>query len=217
MDQNSKQLLDSQKNTSNKESFSRDTVLIGIFGALWGLMEITLGLTVKGLRIPMGGAFLTAIACVIFLTGRYFVNHRGSIFLMGAVAATIKIFSVGTVIAGPFMAILIEAGIAEILISILGINRFSYISASITLSLYTIVHPFIAQGLIFGDDIYTIYLETFRKISILLNIDFAYLVWIVILYAILHIILGFTAGWFAYSLSIKVREEIRENSVSMGK
>jgi len=217
MHQNHKHLLDSQKSTSTKESFSRDTVLIGIFGALWGLMEITLGLTIKGLRIPMGGAFLTAISCVIFLTGRYFLDHRGSIFLMGAVAATIKIFSVGTVIAGPFMAILIEASIAEILISMLGINRFSYISTSITLSLYTIVHPFIAQGLIFGDDIYNIYLETFRKISILLNINITYLVWIVIFYAILHIILGLMAGWLAYSLSIKVGEEISENSISIGK
>jgi hypothetical protein len=79
------------------------------------------------------------------------------------------------------------------------------------------VHPFIAQGLIFGDDIYNIYLETFRKISILLNINITYLIWIVILYAMLHIILGLMAGWLAYSLSIKVGEEISENSVSIGK
>lgn len=217
MHQDHKHQLDSQKRTSTKESISRDTVLIAIFGALWGLMEITVGLTIKGLRIPMGGAFLTAISCVIFLTGRYFVNHCGSIFLMGSVAATLKVFSVGTVIAGPFMAILIEAGIAEILISMLGINRYSYIITSITLSLYTIIHPFIAQGLIFGDDIYSIYLETFRKISMLLNINITYLAWIVIFYATLHIILGFLAGWLSYSLSIKVGEEIGENQVSIRK
>ena len=217
MQQDNKQILESHKRASGIESLSRDTVLIGIFGALWGLMEITLGLTIKGLRIPMGGAVLTAISCIIFLTARYFINHRGSIFLMGAVAATLKIFSVGTVIAGPFMAILIEAGIAEVLISLLGVNRISYIITSVTLCLYTIVHPFIAQGFIFGDDIYQIYLETFRKISFILSIDLTYLTWIVILYAALHIILGFIAGWLAYSLSVRVGQELRETSLRSGK
>jgi hypothetical protein len=61
MQQDNKQILESHKRASGIESLSRDTVLIGIFGALWGLMEITLGLTIKGLRIPMGGAVLTAL------------------------------------------------------------------------------------------------------------------------------------------------------------
>jgi hypothetical protein len=208
MHQDHKQISESPQKSSQRVTISRDTVLIGIFGALWGLMEITIGLTLKGLRIPMGGAILTAISCVIFLTGRSFINQRGSIFLMGAVAATMKVFSVGTVIAGPFMAILIEAGMAEILVSLLGINRFSYTGTSIILCLYTIVHPFIAQGIIFGDDIYRIYLETFRTLSLLFNIDLAYLVWIIIFYAFIHIILGFMAGWLAYSLSIRVDQEL---------
>jgi len=217
MQQYYKHTMESHNSTSERESFSRNTVLIGIFGALWGLMEITLGLTIKGLRIPMGGAVLTAISCVIFLTARYFINRRGSIFLMVAVAATLKIFSVGTVIAGPFMAILIEAGIAEVLISLLRVNRLSYIITSVTLCLYTIIHPFIAQGLIFGDDIYQIYLETFRKTSLILNIDLTYLAWIITLYAALHIFLGFIAGWLAYSLSIRVGQELQETSLRLGK
>jgi hypothetical protein len=207
MQQDDRQLMESRQQRSESTSYSKDTVLIGIFGALWGLMEITLGLTVKGLRIPMGGAFLTAISCIIFLTGRYFIKRRGSIFLMGAVAATLKIFSLGTVIAGPFMAILIEAGIAEILISLFGISRISFIFTSATLCSYTIVHPFIAQGLIFGDDIYQIYLETFQKIALILNVNFEYLLWIAVLYIAIHIILGILTGWFTYSISRKVDQE----------
>ncbi|UCF65470.1 MAG: hypothetical protein JSW33_06465 [bacterium] len=199
-----------QSDTSRKSAVvSRDTVLIGIFGAIWGLMEITIGFTLKGLRIPMGGAILTAISCIIFLTGRFFISRHGSIFLMGAVAATIKVFSVGTVIAGPFMAILIEAGIAEILISIFKINRFSYILTSVTLSLYTIIHPFISQGIIFGDDIYQIYLETFKKIALIINLDPTYLIWILLFYVTIHFCLGFFVGWFSYSLSVRVSREIQ--------
>jgi hypothetical protein len=198
--------------TTAEYYLSRDTIYIGIFGALWGLMEITLGVTLKGLRIPMGGAFLTAISSIIFLTGRYFIRRRGSIILMGAVAAVLKLFSIGTVITGPFIAIIIEATIAEILLILLGVNRISFVLTPAILCLYTIVHPFIAQGLIFGEDIYKIYITSFQKIASLLSIDTIYLGWIVILYALIHLIMGTIAGWMTYSLSVRVSQErAREN------
>ncbi len=191
-----------------KKPLSRDTVLIATFGAVWGLMEITLGVTIKGLRIPMGGALLTAISAIIFLTGRYFIRRRGAILMMGMMAAILKIFSVGTVIIGPFMAILIEALIAEILISFLGIHRISYVLTSILLSLYTLIHPFIAQGVIFGDNIYKIYLEMFEKMAEFLQTETISLLWIVLSYVLLHVMLGAFAGWMAFSLPKKVEKEI---------
>ncbi|OGB70066.1 MAG: hypothetical protein A2Y94_01815 [Caldithrix sp. RBG_13_44_9] len=196
------------KEITENQSLSRDSVFIAIFGAMWGLVEITLGVFMKGMRLPMGGAILTAISSVIFLTGRYFIRRRGSILMMGAIAAILKVFSLGTVIAGPFMAILIESLIAEIAISLLGIHRFSYIFTVCLLTLYTIIHPFIAQGIIFGENIYKIYLEIFQKIAQFLHIDLHYIGWIILCYAVIHLILGATAGWFAYSLSIRVDKEL---------
>ena len=169
---------------SERPDLSKSTVLIGVFGALWGLMEISLGTLVKGLRIPMGGAMLTAVACLIFLTGRYFIRRKFSILIMGGIAATIKVFSVGTVIAGPFMAILIEACIAEILILFLGINRLSFILTSMVLVIYTIIHPFISQGIIFGANIYKVYLETIQKVADVFHTSYQYLAVIVLLYYI---------------------------------
>jgi hypothetical protein len=192
---------------SESTSLSRDSVFIAIFGAVWGLVEITLGVLLKGMRLPMGGAILTAVSCIIFLTARYFIRRRGSILMMGTIAAILKVFSVGTVIAGPFMAILIESLLAEISISLLGIHRFSYLFTGGMLSLYTIIHPFISQGIIFGENIYKIYLEIFQKIAQLLKIDLQYIGWIILLYAFIHIILGTSAGWFAYSLSNRVSRE----------
>jgi hypothetical protein len=198
-------------NSSKYQQTSRDTILIAVFGALWGLMEISLGVVLKGLRLPMGGAILTAIACPIFLTGRYFVRVRGSIIMMGMIAAILKIFSVGTVIAGPFMAILIESILAEILISFLGIHRLSYVITTTLLTVYTIIHPFIAQGIIFGDNIYKIYIETFKKIADLMHIDMTYLSWILIVYAAIHLILGISSGWIAFSLATGVKRELNKS------
>jgi hypothetical protein len=196
-----------KKIDSSEQNLTRNTVIIAIFGALWGLMEITLGTTLKGLRIPMGGAVLTAISSVIFLTGRYFVRKRGSILLMGAVAAILKIFSVGTVIAGPFLAILIEATLAELLISILGINRFSYIFTPSILLIYTIIHPFISHGILFGTEIYKVYLDTFEKAAQILHIDIKFVGWLILTYVVIHLILGFSAGLLAFVLSQKVEKE----------
>lgn len=170
-------------------------------------MEISLGTTLKGLRIPLGGAMLTAASCLIFLTGRYFIKRKGSILMMGMVAGLIKIFSVGTVIAGPFMAILIEATIAEILISIFGINRISYTFTASLLVVYTIVHPFLSQGIIFGTNIYTIYIETFQKLANILKIEHQHIGLIIISYIFIHVLMGALAGWLAFSLSLRVHNE----------
>ncbi len=173
-------------------------------------MEVTLGVTLKGLRIPMGGALLTAVSAVIFLTGRYFVPRRGSILMMGAVAAILKIFSIGTVIAGPFLAILIEAAFGELLVSILGVNRPSYLVTSVVLVLYTIVHPFFSQGLIFGVGIYKIYLETFSRVAEILGVGVNHLLWIALGYAGVHLLLGLLAGWIAFSLPRRVEVEFQQ-------
>lgn len=211
MEKNRK-VISSAEYMSDRSSLSRDSVFIAIFGALWGLVEITLGVVIKGTRLPMGGAFLAVLCSIIFLNGRFFVRRRGSILMMGGIAATLKIFSVGTVIAGPFIAILIESLIAETLVSFLGVHRFSYVITANALSVYTILHPFISQGIIFGENIYKIYLETFQKITQLLQLDFSYLIWIILIYVFLHLILGTASGWLAYSLALRVKKEIPINS-----
>ncbi len=196
--------------TASASAPARDTILIAVFGALWGLMEATLGVTLKGLRIPMGGAILSMVALIIFLSGRYFVRRRGSILMMGAVAAILKVFSIGTVIAGPFMAILLEALFAEIIISLFGVNRASYLLTGIFLLIYTILHPFIAQGIIFGGDIYRIYLEMFQQAANLLQVDYRYLGLLVAGYAGIHALLGALAGWVAFSLPRRAEAEFEK-------
>jgi hypothetical protein len=203
-----------QANSDNSFA-SQDIAIIAVFGALWGLMEITMGVTLKGLRIPMGGAILTAIAAIIFLTGRYFVRKKGSILMMGMVAALLKIFSIGTVITGPFIAILLEALFAEMIITVMGVNRLSFLLTPVFLLLYTIIHPFISQGLLFGDDIYTVYLLTFKKIAGILNIGMNHLIWVALIYTSIHIILGLISGWLAFSMARKVEQELTHQTDSI--
>jgi len=187
---------------------NKNITVIAVFGSLWGLVEITLGVTLKGMRIPMAGAILTAIIIIVFLTGKYFSRQKGAILMMGGIAALLKIFSIGTVIAGPFLAILIEALIAEVMIIILGVNRISYLITGMTLLVYTILHPFISQGLIFGENIYTIYLEMFTQMSKVINSTNMGV--IALGYVALHVVIGFVSGLVAWNLSKAVEREIEQ-------
>jgi len=194
----------------------RDAARIGVFGAFWGLVEITLGAILKGFRVPMSGAVLSAVAVVIALTGRYFVKARGAILMMGAVAGILKIFSIGTVIASPFLAILAEAVIAELVVAVVGLNAPGCLLSGVFVVTYTALHPLLSQGILFGADIYTISLETVRRFTELFHIPFRNLVWIFAGYASLHILLGMAAGWLGWimprrvALRLKILRHSRE-------
>jgi len=177
-----------------------DAAIIAVFGALWGLMEITLGTALKGTRLPFSGAILACIAAVIVLTGRAFVQRRGAMLMMGGVAALLKIFSVGTVIAGPFFAILIEALLAEAMVALLGLTRPGCILAGMAMVTYTVLHPLITQGLFFGGRIYEVYWAMARQVGQWLHLEIAHLALFIGLYLGIHAIAGGAAGWFASRL-----------------
>jgi len=193
-----------------KKLESGEAVLIAVFGALWGLMEITIGTTLKGMRLPMSGAILTVLAVVIALTGYYFVPRRGAMLMMGGVAALLKIFSIGTVIAGPFFAILMEALVAEIVCRLLGVTYFSYLSAGAAMLCYTALHPFITQGLLFGGRIYEVYVATAKQLAQMLHLQTIHLAALLGLYLLLHILAGALAGFFAFRLAKAVKLELEK-------
>jgi hypothetical protein len=175
--------------------------IMAAFGALWGLMEMTLGATLKGMRLPMSGAILASLACIIALTGRYFVRRRGAIVMMGGVAAMLKIFSVGTVIAGPFFAILIESAIAEGVCILLGRSRRGFALAGVAVLCYTVLHPFITQGLLFGSRVYEVYWTTARQVGAWLGLRVVHLAVVIGFYLCIHALIGGLAGLFAFRLA----------------
>lgn len=198
-------------NRSRQKLFEpSEAAIIAVFGALWGLMEITLGTALKGMRLPMSGAILAALASIIALTGRYFVKRRGAIIMMGSVAALLKIFSIGTVIAGPFFAIVLEAVIAESFVMLLGANPTGYILAGAAVLCYTVLHPLITQGLLFGGRIYEVYWATAQRAGQLLHLKVVHLAVFIGFYLSVHAIIGGLAGWFAFRLACSAKKELEK-------
>ncbi len=96
----------------------RDWVYIGLFGALWGGVELSLGSLLHMLFPPLAGTYFTglilgSIGCIIALTGYSFVPGRGTVLLIGCITAILKLISPGGIKIGPVVAILAESLLME--------------------------------------------------------------------------------------------------------
>ena len=101
----------------------RDWVSIGLFSALWGVVEVTLG-SAMNVAFPsftntfFKGVILGGIGVAIALVGRFFVQKRGSVFFIGIVTALLKLLSPGGARIGPMVAILLESSLMEAVLSL---------------------------------------------------------------------------------------------------
>lgn len=202
--------------TAGSTRLARDTLYIAVFGTLWGLMEITLGTALKSLRIPFTGFIMVALALVILLAGRHFAPRRGSVLMMGGVAALLKIFSMGGFILGPFWAILIEALIAEVVLTTLGLRRLSSALTGVLLLAYTTVHPLIAQRVLYGSGIIQIYLEMLERGRQLLGLEHAGLMTVVLAWLVCITIAGSIIGLAGQRLGPAVEARVQRIRAERG-
>src|SRR5512139_3930216 len=94
---------------------TRELVTLAVFGALWGLVEISLGSVFHAINLPLTGMLLSVIGAMVLCIGRLFVPHRGSTIFIGVIAMFLKLFSIGNILIGPMVGILAEALIAELI------------------------------------------------------------------------------------------------------
>ncbi len=181
---------------------TRDLVLLGIFGALWGGVEISLGSLFHTLNIPMTGMLLSAIGLMVVLVGRYYVPRMGSTFFLGVVAALLKMLSLGGIVIWPMIAILTEALVAEIVLSLFRKpSRMSFLVAGSLGVMYTIIHPFFSQGLLAGQGVLFVWELLVERGLQIFGLSMATAWVIVALYALLHLVTGLVAGWLAWEIA----------------
>ncbi len=81
----------------------RSLVVVGLFEAVWGAMELSLGALLHALRVPFSGMFLAAAGIAVALAGHRFVPKPGTIFEIGLVTAALKAASLGGVLLSPMI------------------------------------------------------------------------------------------------------------------
>jgi hypothetical protein len=202
----------------NKSWSVREWVYIGLFGALWGAVEITLGSVLHVIFPPLADTFLVglimaSLGCLIALSGRVFVPRRGSILLIGLITAILKAFSLGGIKIGPMVAILAESLLMEaglLLLPAAGTAGFA-LAGMLALS-WNFFHRFIMMWLLFGKGFPEVALKMARDGSRLLGINEELLLPILGLLLFFRLAAGLTAGLLARLLGRQVAGRLaREN------
>jgi len=188
---------------------TRDLVLLAVFGALWGVVEITLGSVLKSLNVPLSGVILSAIGLMIALIARLFVPGKGSTLFVGVIAMLLKLFSLGGVIIGPMLGIFAEALIAEIVLSSLGVSGASFILAGALGVSWSFVQPFVTGPLLFGRALLDVWVGVVEKAARALGMNPQAVLLAVIAFVAAHLLIGGVAGWFAWKLGRQLQRRMQ--------
>ena len=181
---------------------TREPATLAVFGALWGLVEVSLGSVLKTLNIPLSGVVLAAIGLTVALTGRVFVPRRGSTLFIGVIAMLLKLFSLGGVIIGPMVGILTEALVAEIVLSLGGKPRRGAFALAGALGVaWVLLQPFVTGPLLFGRTLFTVWLELLDQGSRMLGLQPAAAIWILLALLAIYLILGGIVGWLSWDIA----------------
>ncbi len=188
---------------------TRQLVTIAVFGALWGVVEMSFGSVIKSLQIPFSGAVMAAIGLSIAMISRLFVPVRGSTLFVGIIAMLLKLFSIGTIIIGPMFGILTEAVVAEVVFSSTPRqNRLVFILAGGLGVLWTLVQPFVSGLLFFGRDPFVVWLDMIDNGSRMLGLN-SQVVWAVVVALVaVHLVLGGVAGWLAWDVGRQLQKRM---------
>jgi hypothetical protein len=184
----------------------RDWVSIGLFGALWGVVETTLG-TALNVVFPafsntfLKGVILGGIGVAIALTGRFFVQKRGSVFLIGVVTALLKLLSPGGARIGPMVAILMESVMMEAVLSLAGDpRRWAFIVGGALAVGWNLPHKFLMMRFLYGRGVFEVYKMLVGSGSQMLGLDASMALLILGILLVVRLVAGGIAGWSAWAL-----------------
>jgi hypothetical protein len=198
----------------------RDWVTIGLFGALWGAVELTLGSVLHAIYPPLAntlltGVILTGIGVAIALTGRHFVPKRGSVLLIGTVTAVIKLLSIGGVKIGPVVAILVESALMEGILSIARAPRpWAFVVSGALAIGWNLPHTLIMPQILLSKSA----IETFNKLvqqgSQLLGLNPSAALLILAILLLIQFVAGGLSGWGAWKLGGAVARRLGPRSAA---
>ncbi len=207
----------------------RDWVYIGLFGALWGGVELSLGSLLHMLFPPLAGTYFTglilgSLGCIIALTGYSFVPGRGTVLLIGCITAILKLISPGGVKIGPVVAILAESLLMEAGLLLEGglllkgappgtrirrIRHIPYVLAGMLCLAWNLPHRFIMLRILFGKSFTDVALKMAKDGSRLLGLQTDAVLTVIIVLLIIRIAAGALSGYAA----LKLAQTIRRRSI----
>ncbi|MHB1131328.1 MAG: hypothetical protein ACYC4L_02955 [Chloroflexota bacterium] len=188
---------------------TRELVYVGLFGALWGMVELSLGSYLHVLGIPFNGTILAAAGITIALASRTLVPRRGSVLFIGAVTAALKMFSLGGIVLNPMLAILIESGLAELgLLPSRLPRRWTFVLAAVLAVSWDFGHRFFTQALLGGRGVLEVYRWVIQDGSRIIGLGEGSALAVLAFLLGLRVVVGVGAGLVAWSVGTAVRRRL---------
>jgi hypothetical protein len=189
-----------------------------LFGALWGVVETTLG-TYLNVIFPsftntfFKGVILGSIGVAIALTGRFFVQKRGSLLLIGVITALLKMLSPAGSRIGPMVAILMQSALMEVVLSLAGQpQRWAFLLGGALAVGWNLPHKFVMMRVMYGRSVVQVYRKLAQDGSELLGLDPSLAVLILGILLGVRLVAGGIAGWSAWALGGAVAERLGQRS-----
>ena len=155
--------------TTTKEAAWREAA---VFGALWGALEVTLGVFLHAVKLPFCGLLLTACGICLLVAGRTVFPRRGFVLRAGLVCAGVKLLSPGGNPLGPMVGIAVEAALLECAFLVLP-GRFASVAAVVgggLAALWTVAQSFLQHVLLLGSTVIDLYAAMLRQSGAALGI-----------------------------------------------
>ncbi|MGD2179126.1 MAG: hypothetical protein PVG71_15040 [Anaerolineae bacterium] len=199
----------------------RDWVSVGLFGALWGVVETTLG-TALNVVFPsftntfFKGVILGGIGVGIALTGRFFVRKRGSVLFIGVVTALLKLLSPAGARIGPVVAIVMESVLMEAALSLAGDpHRWTFALGGALAVGWNFPHKFVMMRFMYGRGVMEVYRMLVQSGSEMLGLDASLALLILAILLGVRLVMGGVAGWSAWALGGAVARRLGQRSMEV--
>lgn len=196
----------------------RDWVTVALFGALWGVVETTLG-SYLNVIFPaftntfFKGVVLGGIGVSIALTGRFFVPKRGSLVLIGLVTALLKLLSPAGGRIGPMVAILMQGVMMEGgLLLARHPQRWAFVLGGALAVAWNLPHRFLMMGLLYGRSVGEVYRMLVETGSQMVGLDESLALLTLGVLLVVRLLVGGIGGWSAWALGGAVARRLGQGS-----
>jgi MFS family permease len=186
---------------TQKQSLSDLWLKAAIAGGLWASVEIIIGSFLHNLRVPFAGSILAGFGVVLMIAFLQLWPERGLIIRAGIVCALMKSISPSAVILGPMTGILAEALLMELGVLLFGRSLPGFLIAGALALFSALIHKVVSLLILFGTNIFRIYLNLFQFASRQINIPdadpaalIAWLAGIYLFAGAMAALLGYLAG-----------------------
>ncbi len=188
---------------------TRELAVLAVFGAVWGLIEISLGSVLKSLNVPLSGMVLSALGLIVALIGRVYVPRKGSTLFIGILAMLLKLFSLGGIILGPMIGIFVEALAAEAALSLFKNPSLPAFSLAGALGVaWTLLQPFVTGPLLFGRNLVAVWLDFVDSGARLLGFAPQAVFGIAAAMVVIYLAAGAGVGWISWSLAHQLEKRM---------